>query len=153
MEARNRTLRDWYARINSAQIKLPRFQRFEAWDCQRISSLLKTVIHNLPLGITLILEVGDKEKFVSRFLKTAPEHARVSEQLLDGQQRLTALWRGFYNNYEGETYYVYLKECDNYEGDADREDMTIYWRGRYRKKNGDRYPATATNSAGRSDWA
>jgi len=71
MEARNRKLGDWYGRIINGEIKLPRFQRFEAWDRQRISSLLETVIHNLPLGITLILEVGDNEKFVSRFIKTA----------------------------------------------------------------------------------
>lgn len=141
MEARNRKLGDWYGRIKSSEMKLPRFQRYEAWDRQRISSLLETVIHNLPLGITLILEVGDNEKFVSRFLETAPERdGRVYEHLLDGQQRLTALWRAFHNNYERETYYVYFKEFDNYDGDAEREDMTVYWRGRYIKKNGDRYP-------------
>ncbi len=141
MEARNRKLSDWYGRIKSGEMKLPRFQRFEAWDRQRISSLLEMVIRDLPLGITLILEVGDKEKFVSRFLETAPEHdGRVYEHLLDGQQRLTALWRAFHNNYEGETYYVYLKELDNYDKDADREDMTVYWRSRYAKKNGERYP-------------
>jgi len=141
MEARNRKLSDWHGRIVSGEMKLPRFQRFEAWDHQRISSLLETVIQDLPLGITLILDVGDKEKFVSRFLETAPERdGRVFEHLLDGQQRLTALWRAFHNNYVGETYYVYLKDFDNYEDDADREDMTVCCRGRYTKKNGDRYP-------------
>jgi hypothetical protein len=40
MEARNRRLNDWYGKIKHAEIKLPRFQRFEAWDRQRISSLL-----------------------------------------------------------------------------------------------------------------
>ncbi|MFO7904264.1 MAG: DUF262 domain-containing protein [Pirellulaceae bacterium] len=94
MEARNRKLQDWYGKIKSGEIKLPRFQRFESWDRNRIASLLETVIHNLPLGITLILEVGDKERFISRYLETAPEpDNRVNEHLLDGQQRLTALWR------------------------------------------------------------
>lgn len=101
MEARNRKLQDWYVKVKNGEIKLPRFQRFEAWDKHRIGSLLETVIHNLPLGITLVLEVGDEERFVSRYLKTAPEEGnRVLEHLLDGQQRLTALWRAFYNNYE-----------------------------------------------------
>ena len=141
MEARNRKLRDWYGKIKSGEMKLPRFQRFEAWDRHRISSLLETVIYNLPLGITLILEVGDGENFISRFLETAPEvEARVHEHLLDGQQRLTALWRAFHNNYEDKTYYIYLEEFDNYEKDRDRDDMTIYCRGRYYKSNGDRYP-------------
>lgn len=142
MEARNRKLSDWYGKIQRAEIKLPRFQRFESWDRWRIGSLLQTVIRNLPLGITLILEVGDEEKFISRYLATAPEPGgvRIHEHLLDGQQRLTALWRAFHNNYETETYFIHLKEFDNYDQDEDLEDMTSYWRGRYRKKTGERYP-------------
>jgi len=141
MEARNRRLSDWYGQIKRGEIKLPRFQRFEAWDRQRICSLVETVIHNLPLGITLVLEIGDEEKFVSRFMETAPESGnRVYEHLLDGQQRLTALWRTFHNNYEWESYFVYLKEFDKYENDEDRGDTTIYWRGRYYKKNQEKYP-------------
>ncbi|MCK9275042.1 MAG: DUF262 domain-containing protein [Syntrophales bacterium] len=89
MEARNRDMQDWYGKIKRGEIKLPRFQRFEEWDRHRICSLLEAVIHNLPLGITLVLEVGDQEKFISRFLETAPQNGgRVYEQLLDGQQRL-----------------------------------------------------------------
>ena len=140
MQARNRTLSEWYSMIKSSQIKLPRFQRFEAWDRHRICSLNEMVIHNLPLGITLVLEVGDQEKFVSRFLNTAPEKdGRVFEHLLDGQQRLTALWRTFHNNYKNETYFIYLKEFDQFEGDADREDLSMFCRSRYDKR-GDRYP-------------
>jgi uncharacterized protein with ParB-like and HNH nuclease domain len=89
MEARNRKLEDWYGKIKRSEIKLPRFQRFEAWDQRRIVSLLEVVIHNLPMGITLVLDVGEKEKFVSRFLETSPTtEGRVFEHLLDGQQRL-----------------------------------------------------------------
>jgi len=141
MEARNRNLEEWYGKIKRSEIKLPRFQRFEAWDRHRITSLNETVIHNLPLGITLVLDVGDQEKFVSRFLSTAPEKdGRVIEHLLDGQQRLTALWRTFHNNYENETYYIYFKEFDRYRGDIDREDLSVFCRSRYYDKKGDRYP-------------
>jgi len=148
MEARNRKISDWYGQIKRGEIKLPRFQRFEAWDRQRIGSLVETVIRNLPLGITLVLEVGDEEKFVSRFLETAPNNnGRVHEHLLDGQQRLTALWRVFHNNYEGETYFVYLQEFDKYDKDEQRGDMTVYSRARYYKKNGDRYPLWCDDAA------
>jgi uncharacterized protein with ParB-like and HNH nuclease domain len=102
MEARNRKLEEWYGKVKRGEIKLPRFQRFEAWDRQRISSLLETVIKNLPLGITLVLEVGEEEKFISRHLETAPEKGtKAYEHLLDGQQRLTALSRAFHQ-YEHE---------------------------------------------------
>ena len=141
MEARNRKLDDWYGKIKRGEIKLPRFQRFEAWDRHRICSLMETVIHNLPLGITLVLEVGEGEKFISRFLETAPgQGERVYEHLLDGQQRLTALWRAFHNNYEWETYFIYIQQFDNYDKDEDREDMSVFFRGRYMKKNGEKYP-------------
>ncbi len=140
MQARNRNLTDWYGKIQRGEIKLPRFQRFEAWDRYRICSLIKMVIQNLPLGITLVLEV-DEEKFISRFLETAPTKAnRVLEHLLDGQQRLTALWRILHNNYAWETYFVYLKEFDRYEHDDERDDMTVYFRSRYIHKNGGKYP-------------
>ena len=134
-------MEDWYGKIKRGEIKLPRFQRFEAWDRHRICSLTETVIHNLPLGITLVLEVGEQEKFVSRFLETAPSNGgRVYEHLLDGQQRLTSLWRTFQNNYEWETYFIYIKRYDNFDKDEDREDMSVFFRGRYINKNGEKYP-------------
>lgn len=149
MEARNRKLVDWYGKIKRGEIKLPRFQRFEAWDRNRIRSLVQTVIHNLPLGITLVLEVDiNNEKFISRFLETAPDESnRVLEHLLDGQQRLTALWRAFHNNYEWETYFIYIKQFDNYDRDEDREDTSVFFRGRYLKKNGGKYPVWCDDPA------
>jgi len=91
MEARNRRLVEWYGKVQRGEIKLPRFQRFEAWDWRRIVSMMNTIINNLPLGITLVLEVGEDEQFVSRYLSSAPDNGgRVLEHLLDGQQRLTA---------------------------------------------------------------
>jgi hypothetical protein len=143
LEARNRNLKDWYGKVQRGEIKLPRFQRHEAWDRQRISSLIETVIQDLPLGITLTLEVGEKEQFISRYLETAEptEKIRVLEHLLDGQQRLTALWRAFHNNYESETYLIHLEEFDNFDGDADQPDMSVFYRTRYPKKDSqERYP-------------
>ncbi|MGD9706406.1 MAG: DUF262 domain-containing protein [Candidatus Delongbacteria bacterium] len=142
MEARNRKLNEWYGKIQRGEIKLPRFQRHEAWDRQRIASLLDTVIHDLPLGITLTLEVvPGNEPFISRFLETTTpkEGQRVLEHLLDGQQRLTALWRTFHNNYPFETYFVYIEEFDKTK-DREQTDMSIFCRNRYEKKNGELYP-------------
>ena len=141
MQASNRILRDWYGKVQLGEIKLPRFQRFEAWDRHRIASLMQTVISNLPLGITLVLNVGDDQKFVSRYLETAPEtNGRIHEYLLDGQQRLTAMWRVLHNNYKSQTYFVYLKEFDRYGADEEREDISIYQKNRYVDKKGQRRP-------------
>ena len=97
--AQNRQLTDWYTKIKNGNIKLPRFQRMEAWDRWRVQSFLETVIHNLPVGVTLILDVGNEEKFKSRYINTAePEiKDKITEHLLDGQQRLTSFWRALHN--------------------------------------------------------
>ena len=109
VEARNRSLPDWFTRIRTHQTVLPRFQRFEAWNPVTISDLFNTILQGLPVGAALVLEIGDKQPFVSRPLKGAPEEGdRVTEQLLDGQQRLTALWRALHNNYDDRTYFVFL---------------------------------------------
>ncbi|MFZ1508672.1 MAG: DUF262 domain-containing protein [Anaerolineae bacterium] len=109
IEARNRLLPDWFTRIRTHQTVLPRFQRFEAWDHSRVTQMFNTILQDLPVGAALILEIGNEEPFISRTLKGAPETGeRVTEHLLDGQQRLTGLWRGLHNNYEDRTFFLFL---------------------------------------------
>src|SRR5258708_23735204 len=67
MDSRNRPLSEWLIRIRTGQIKLPRFQRFEAWPHANVTSVLNNVLRDLPIGALLILEVNaDNEPFVSR---------------------------------------------------------------------------------------
>jgi hypothetical protein len=109
IEARNRPLPDWFTRVRTHQIVLPRFQRYEAWGHANVVQLFNTILQDLPVGAVLVLEIGKEEPFISRCIKGAPESGeRVTEHLLDGQQRLTALWRGLHNNYEWRTYFVYF---------------------------------------------
>ena len=70
-KAQDRALGIWFQQIEHGAIKLPRFQRFEAWGRERITSFLNTIISNLPVGVTLVLEVAGKEKFISRYISTA----------------------------------------------------------------------------------
>ena len=70
-KAQDRTLGVWFHNIQQGMVKLPRFQRFEAWDRGRIASFLNTIINNLPVGVTLALDVAGKEKFESRYIATA----------------------------------------------------------------------------------
>ena len=107
INARDRFLPDWFERIRTRQLTLPRFQRFEAWSHAEVAGLLTTVMRGLPSGAALILEVGGSEKFQSRTMAGAPTAGeRVTEQLLDGQQRLTALWRALQDDYPDRTYLV-----------------------------------------------
>lgn len=112
-KAQDHTLGAWFHQIDQGSVKLPRFQRFEAWDRGRITSFLNTIISNLPVGVTLVLEVAGPEKFVSRYISSAERTTgTVTQNLLDGQQRLTAFWRAMHNNYEWETFFVYLPQFD-----------------------------------------
>ena len=147
--AQNRTLQVWLQKIEQGEIKLPRFQRHEAWDYKRICSLLDAIIKNLPLGITLIHQVGTKELFISKFLSTAPQASPngVNEHLLDGQQRLTSVYRSLYNNYDNHTYFLYLPEFDITDDSYDSDEETVYCIGRYQKKDNDqKYPLWANDN-------
>lgn len=128
IEARDRSLKDWFTRIRTHQTVLPRFQRFEAWENSNVSLLFNTILRGLPVGAALVLEIGNEEPFISRTLKGAPETGeRVTEHLLDGQQRLTALWRGLNNNYDDRTYFLNLR-LDEETGHPCFVDSISRWR-------------------------
>lgn len=137
MHAHDRFLPEWFSRIRSRQITLPRFQRFVAWGHSEVSGLLTTVLRGLPSGATLILEVGDEEKFQSRTIPDAPiSGEKVTEQLLDGQQRLTALWRSLHDKYPERTYLIGYEEDPH---DTTNKLPYVYGQARW-SKNGNRYP-------------
>jgi len=137
MHAHDRFLPEWFNRIRSRQITLPRFQRYTAWGHGEVSGLLTTVLRGLPSGATLILEVGDEEKFKSRTMVDAPESGeKVTEQLLDGQQRLTALWRSLHDNYPDRSYLIGFEDDP---GDGSTKLPYVYGQARW-SKNGSRYP-------------
>ena len=117
MKAVDRPVKDWLTKIRTRQILLPRFQRYEAWASNIATDFLTSVIRDLPVGSTLVLGVGGEElPFISREIVGAPkEGERVTELLLDGQQRLTALWRSLTDNYSSKTYLANIKEEKNPE--------------------------------------
>ena len=143
-KAQDRTLGVWFQNIQQGQVKLPRFQRFEAWDKGRITSFLNTIINNLPVGVTLALKVGDEEKFISRYIVSADPATpcTVTQHLLDGQQRLTAIWRGMHNNYDYEDYFIYLPKFDEREY-MQSDEMQVYCQNRWTNKKGSRRPVWA----------
>ncbi|MXS73635.1 hypothetical protein CSIV_12170 [Microbacterium sp. CSI-V] len=139
-EAQNRTVKDWMVSIDRGQLRLPSFQRGVAWEPKRVVSMLNTIIHDLPLGVALVLNVGDKEQFVSRPLVSAPETTEaVTEHLLDGQQRLTALYRALRDNDRKQTYFVHFADLDD-EPRNDDEEPAIRIEKRWESRDGTMYP-------------
>lgn len=139
-EAQNRTVKDWLVSIDRGQLRLPSFQRGVAWEPKRVVSMLNTIIHDLPLGVALVLNVGDKEQFVSRALVSAPETNELpTEHLLDGQQRLTALYRALRDNDKLLTYFVHFPKLDE-DPRNDEETISIRHFRRWEGSDGTMYP-------------
>jgi len=147
-KAQDQTLGIWFQRIEQGMVKLPRFQRYEAWDRGRITSFLNTIISNLPIGVTLVLEVAGQEKFASRYISTSEPLGTptVTMHLLDGQQRLTAFWRSMHNNYKSETYFVYLPQFDRND-EKSGEEMEVRCVPRWVNKHGLKMPRWAEEPA------
>jgi hypothetical protein len=126
MEARNKKIEDWFAMVNQGQVVLPRFQRHEAWRQAQVIGLLENILRDppLPVGALLTLEVGDKELFHSRPIVGAPEpQSKPTLHLLDGQQRMTALWRSLTGHYRNDGLEV-LVSLKSSEPDEDTDGET-----------------------------
>ena len=132
METRNRPIKDWLMKVRTGEILLPRFQRHAVWAPNTIADFLTAVVRDLPTGSTLTWEVWGKEPFISRRIEGTPgESEKVKELLLDGQQRLTALWRALTDNYPDKTYLVLNPE--------DRENREVIGVSRW-EREGKKYP-------------
>lgn len=141
MEARERKIKDWFTKIRTRQVVLPRFQRHEAWSPNKIAEMLTSVINDLPVGSALTLDVGNKVPFENRPIKGAPERGdRINELLLDGQQRLTALWRSLKDDYSRRTYLVDLV------GDEDNPGPLVVHYSTNLDDEGKRYPLWIDNA-------
>jgi hypothetical protein len=154
MEARSKTIEAWFSMIEQGQIKLPRFQRHEAWRPGQIAGLFENILRSpsLPLGVLLILEVGDKELFHSRPIVGAPKSdARPSMHVLDGQQRMTALWRSLTDNYDDLKVFVRLRAAND-SADSEvasiNEDASKSWVETEKRweRNGARQPVWADDN-------
>lgn len=80
--------------IDSGTVVLPNFQRDFDWTVADIRSLIGTVLRGWPLGSLLLIEGdSDRDFYDPRAFEGAPSPAEAVELIvLDGQQRLTALY-------------------------------------------------------------
>ena len=82
--------------IENGRIQLPDFQRDWIWDDYRIRSLLASVSQAFPIGAVLTLAVGGKNPLKPRPIEgvnPAEDAETPNTLILDGQQRLTALFQ------------------------------------------------------------
>src|SRR5438093_13648282 len=84
--------------IDTGLVGLPDFQRDFDWTKNDVVSLLVTVLKGWPAG-SLLLMHGRAKFFEVRGLEGGPEPKRTKLRytVLDGQQRLTALYQAVYD--------------------------------------------------------
>lgn len=79
--------------IDSGQIGLPDFQRRFEWSSKDVTALLSTVLAGLPSGTILFAESKDVPVALNPLDGAPPVQTDEASILLDGQQRLTALYQ------------------------------------------------------------
>lgn len=124
--------------VGSGKIRLPDFQRDWKWDTDRIAGLLASVSLGYPVGVVMLLEEGGTEvQFATRLVSGVAEASvlKAAEQLiLDGQQRLTALYQSLASGRVVQTqdprkkklerwYYLDMAAC--LADEADREEAIV----------------------------
>ena len=130
MRAENRSIKAWLNDIDRGFVRLPRFQRRESWKRKNVEDFLNAVIRrNSPIGVLLVLEVNpDKPPFETRPLEgTVNNGEKCRQHLLDGQQRLTALWKAMKDKYKDWKYYIPFQEDERggYKLEDDKKIISI----------------------------
>ena len=123
--------------IDDGKIQLPEFQREWIWDDAHVGSLLASVTLSYPIGAIMLLQAGNEEIiFKTRLIHGVDQEKFRKPELLilDGQQRLTALFQALFSPCPVETkdirskkvkrhYHVVIDEVVSDTGD--REEVII----------------------------
>lgn len=113
------TIKQALERISSKELLLPSFQREFVWSTEQIENLFDSIMKGYPFSSMLFWKVKDKDKkdykfssFIQeyrQFFNTYQKSEDCSQSkdfytVLDGQQRLTALFIGFRGSYAYKEY-------------------------------------------------
>jgi hypothetical protein len=95
-EANGKLISYLLQRIYDRELALPDFQRDFVWDAKATAELLRSIMSRFPAGTLLFWKQGSETaSLASREVEGAPslDDKSPDELVLDGQQRLTALYR------------------------------------------------------------
>lgn len=93
--------------VGSGKVQIPDFQRPWVWDDHHIRDLLASVTLNQPIGAIMLVETGGEgSRFLPRLIEgvTLSERKKPERLILDGQQRLTSLFRALCSHSPVDTY-------------------------------------------------
>jgi hypothetical protein len=144
------SLSEILADVGTGRIQLPDFQRDWRWDDYLIRSLLASVSQAFPIGAVLTLAVDGKNSLKPRPIEgvnPAEDAETPNTLILDGQQRLTALFQalkseqGVYTKAKGKPitryYYLDIEKCLNDEIDRERAVLSCRENRRVQREHGE----------------
>ena len=136
--------------IEIGRIQLPDFQRDWRWDDDLIQSLLASVSQAFPIGAVLTLAVDGNNSLKPRLIEgvnPAEEAETPNTLILDGQQRLTALFQslkskhGVYTKAKGKSitryYYLDIEKCLSDEIDREKAVLSCRENRRVQREHGE----------------
>lgn len=92
------SLKDLLGQVHEGKLQLPEFQRDYVWNEGDVRSLLESIAKGFPVGALLTLERGGSIEFKPRGIEgTSVEGVTPEHLLLDGQQRMTSLYKTIYS--------------------------------------------------------
>lgn len=116
--------------VASGKEQLPEFQRDWTWDDNRIRGIIASLSQGYPMGAVMRLEYGNENvKFKYRTIEgVMPTNVEPEYLILDGQQRLTSMFRATCSKEPVDTttdkgkkikrfYYLDINKCLNEEED------------------------------------
>src|SRR3990170_3008801 len=120
-------------RIKNGEIVLPAIQRNFVWPVSKIEKLLDSVMRGYPIGIVFLWETYNDVQYRdfalnylsdSRYVFHDNEKQKRLNLVLDGQQRLQALYVSLYGTYEGKD--CYFDVLSGRETEDFREDKYVF---------------------------
>lgn len=134
-ESHDTPLKQLLESVDCGALQLPEFQRGWTWDDDRIRNIIASLSQGYPMGALMQLECGGGVKLKYRpFEGTSVKDVSASFLVLDGQQRLTSLYRSLFSKEVVTTvdarkqpleryYYLDIRKC--LDPDEDRLDAIV----------------------------
>lgn len=122
----NEPISDILKSIEEGKIQLPDFQRGWVWEDDRIRALIASISNGYPIGAAMFLQTGSQEvNFRNRVIEGVDKTKEAIDPerlILDGQQRMTSIYRAMYSKKPVETtdskkkpinrfYYLDIPKC------------------------------------------
>ena len=86
-----KTIEDIFKDVEKGKVAVPKFQRYWTWDRPQIEELWESIFRSYYIGSLLHWETGE-QRLGTTPIEGAPETEKNADYILDGQQRITAIY-------------------------------------------------------------